>query len=256
MERKPQIIIANDASELARMGADIFIESAKKTVLERGHFIFAISGGQTPRPMHKLLAGEQYYNEMPWDKTDVFWTDERCVPVSHPASNYGLALRDFLEAVPIPSTQVHNMPVNLPAENGALKYEQELIDFFQLNKGEVPAFDLIFLGLGPDGHTASLFPGSDAIEEKHRLILVVNGGYPDVDRLTMTLPVLNNARKIVFLVSGEGKARIVHKLLTKWQNKLPAQKIRPVKGDLLWILDRSSASLMPESISYISSVPP
>jgi 6-phosphogluconolactonase len=245
VERKPQIIIANNDSELARMGADIFTESAKKAVLERGRFIVAISGGQTPRPVHKLLAGDQYYNEMPWDKTHVFWTDERCVPLNHPASNYGRALEDFLEAVPIPSTQVHSMPVNLPAEKGALKYEQELIDFFQLQKGEAPVFDLIFLGLGPDGHAASLFPGSNALEEKHRLILAVKGRYPDVDRLTMTLPVLNNVRKIVFMVSGKDKARIVHEVLTQGQKEFPAQKIRPLNGDLLWILDRSSASLMP-----------
>jgi 6-phosphogluconolactonase len=245
MEGNPQIIIANNASEFARTGADIFISNAEKAVQRNGRYLIAISGGDTPVSMQRLLAGDSYRPRAPWSDTHIFWVDERCVPVNHTSSNYGRALRDFLEAVPIPSTQVHNMPVNLPVEKGALKYEQELIAFFQLQKGEAPAFDLIFLGLGPDGHTASLFPGSSALEEKHRLILPVKGGCPDVDRLTMTLPVLNNARKIVFLVSGKGKARIVHELLTQGQKEFPARKIRPVNGDLLWVLDRSAASLMP-----------
>jgi 6-phosphogluconolactonase len=245
VKRDPRIIIADNPFDFASTGADIFISSAGKAVQRNGRYVVAISGGNTPALMHRLLAGDSYRSRVPWSDTHIFWVDERCVPVNHPASNYGRALGDFLEAVPIPSTQIHYMPVNLPVEKGALKYEQELIDFFQLQKGEAPVFDLIFLGLGTDGHTASLFSGSNALEEKHRLILAVKGGYPDVDRLTMTLPVLNNARKIVFLVSGKGKAQIVRKLMIQGQKELPAQKIRPVKGDLLWILDRSSASLMP-----------
>lgn len=246
MEQNPKIIIADDSYEFARTGADIFISSAEKAVQMNGRFIVAISGGDTPALMHRLLAGDAYRSKVPWADTHIFWVDERCVPVNHPGSNYGRALRDFLEAVPIPSTQVHNTPVDIPVEKGALKYEKELIDFFQLQKGDVPGFDLIFLGLGSDGHTASLFPGSSSLEEKRRLIIAVKGGDPYVDRLTMTLPVLNNSRKIVFLISGKGKARIVNELLTQGPKGLPVNMVKPVKGESIWVLDREAASLLPK----------
>jgi 6-phosphogluconolactonase len=246
MEKKPQIIITKNSSEFSRKGADIFLSCAKEEVQKKGYFTVALSGGATPATMYKLLAGDKYRYEAPWTYTHIFWVDERCVPVSDPASNYGRALEDFIHAVPIPPIQIHNMPVDLPPEQGVLIYEQKLINFFQLKPGEAPAIDLIFLGVGADGHTASLFPGSKAIEEKNRLILSVKGGDPDVNRITMTLPVINNARKIIFLVTGKNKAMIVRDSLIQGKRKLPVQKIKPVEGKVVWLLDKFAASLLTE----------
>jgi 6-phosphogluconolactonase len=244
MEQKPQIIVAENLSGLSRIGAYIFAAGAKDAVVKRGCFRVAISGGAGPRPMHRLLAREPYLLEIPWSETHIFWVDERCVPVGDLASNYGEALKDFIDDVPIPHNHVHNMPVDFPPEEGALRYEQDLLKIFQFKSGEFPVFDLIFIGIGIDGHTASLFPESRALEEKDRLILSVEGGDPNVHRLTMTLPVLNNARKIIFFVSGKGKAEILHQLFLQGRKRLPAQMIRPRKGELIWLLDRDSASLL------------
>jgi 6-phosphogluconolactonase len=240
--QKPQIIIRDNLSDLARTGANIFTSSAIEAVTNKGRFVTAISGGTSPSHMHRLLAKNPYLSEIPWRETHIFWVDDRCVPVSDTASNYGDARRDFLDIVPIPLDQIHNMPVEISPEEGALRYQKKLIKFFRLKRGEFPVFDLIFMGIGPDGHTASLFPKSRALEENKRLVLSVKGGDPIVHRLTMTLPVLNNSRKIVFLVSGKGKSEILWNLLIQRQKGLPAQMIKPVNGELIWLIDREAAS--------------
>jgi 6-phosphogluconolactonase len=243
MGLNPKIIIAHDPIEFARMGADIFVLSAKEALQRNGQFNVAIPGGDTPAPIYKLFAMDEYCSQIPWKEMHIFWVDERCVPVVNAASNYGRALKDFIGAVPISSAHVHNMPVDIPPKQGAATYELDLIDFFRLKRGEFPVFDLIFLGVGSDGHIASLFQGSSALKEKDKMVLPVKGGDPEIDRLTLTLPVLNNAKKIVFLVAGKGKARIVNELLNRKQIKLPAQLIKPVKGDVMWLLDRDAVSL-------------
>ncbi|MDB9822597.1 6-phosphogluconolactonase [Deltaproteobacteria bacterium] len=244
MNQKPQIIIRDNLSDLSHTGAHIFTSSAIEAVTNKGHFVTAISGGISPGYMHRLLAEDSYLSKIPWSKTHIFWVDERCVPENDTASNYGEARRDFLDIVPIPSDQIHNMPVEVSPEEGAQSYQQELIKFFRLKRGELPVFDLIFMGIGPDGHTASLFPGNRALEENKRLILSVKGGDPRVHRLTMTFPVLNNARKTAFLVSGNSKSEILWKVLKQRQKGLPAQMIKPVKGELIWLIDREAASLL------------
>jgi 6-phosphogluconolactonase len=248
MDQKPQIIIRDSLSELAGTGADIFASSAKETAINKGRFVTAISGGATPGPMHRLLSVGPYLSEIPWSKTHIFWVDDRCVPVSGTASNYGEARRHFLDMVPIPPDHIHNISVDVPPEEGALRYEGELIKFFGLKRGEFPVFDLIFTGIGTDGHTASLFPKSSALEENEKLVLSVKGGDPMVHRLTMTLPVLNNAKKIVFLVSGKNKSEILRDLLMQRQKGLPAGLIKPANGEIIWLVDREAASLLPEII--------
>jgi len=247
MEQKPQIIIKDDLSDLALAGADIFASGAIEAVANKGLFVTAISGGASPGPMHRLLAKEPYLSEVPWDKTHIFWVDERCVPVTGTASNYGGAKRNFLGMVPIPSDQIHNMPVEVPPEEGALMYERELIKFFRLKRGEFPVFDLIFMGVGPDGHAASLFPNARALEENKNLVISVKGGDPMFDRITVTLPVLNNSRKTVFLVSGKDKSSILRDVLMPGRKGLPAQMIKPVNGELIWLIDRDAASLLAET---------
>jgi 6-phosphogluconolactonase len=239
------IIIVPDSHSLARKGATIFSRLGQASVSLRGRFIIALSGGTTPRFMHRLLAEAPYVSTMPWNNTHIFWVDERCVPADDPASNYGRARADLLSRVPIPNNQVHQMPVGLDPGEGAAAYQQELIQAFQSLPWETPVFDLIFLGIGTDGHTASLFPGQEALTEKERLVVSVKGGNPDVNRITMTLPLINHAKEIVFMVAGKEKAIILKDILEGPSNRFPAQMVQPLFGGLTWLVDEDAASMLP-----------
>jgi len=237
------ILTASDPADLARRGADLFSRIGKESVQLRGCFAVALSGGSTPRPMHRMLCEEPYFSTIPWSRTHIFWVDERCVPADDSASNYGAARADLLDRVPVLCDQVHPMPMDLPPGAGATAYQEELMRFFQSPPSKIPVFDLIILGIGTDGHTASLFPGQSALREQKRLVVPVRGGDPPlVDRLTMTLPLLNNAGEIVFLVSGKKKAPILKSIIEGASVQYPAQMIRPVHGNLTWLLDREAAS--------------
>jgi 6-phosphogluconolactonase len=244
MRLQPQIIVANEPSELARTAADIFTSTAKDCVTQTNLFTVAISGGSTPRDMHRLLAEEPYRSEIPWKKIHIFWVDERCVSVDDPASNFGLAKKDFLERIPIPVEQIHPMPGGSVPEEGARKYQEEMEKIFQMQERDWPIFDLIFLGMGKDGHTASLFPGARSPRTRDRWVRAVKGGNPNVYRLTLTYDVLNRAKRVCFLVSGEEKASTVKTVLEDKEARLPAQKIQPVQGVLTWLLDRAASSLL------------
>ena len=182
---KPQIITQDTPIDLARTAADIFSMRADECVAKKDRFIVAISGGTTPRLFYRMLALEPYVSKIPWDKMHIFWVDERCVPENDAASNYGAAKKDFLNRVPISETQVYPMPGELSPEDGARKYQKTLMDFFNLKYGQFPTFDQIFLGMGADGHIASLFPEHVAVDEKQKLVVAVEGGDPYVSRLTM-----------------------------------------------------------------------
>jgi len=238
------IIVEPDANALSRKGADIFIQVAAESVALRGRFVVAISGGSTPRPLHRLLREEPYRSKIPWSRTHIFWVDERCVPVDDPASNYGLARVDFIDKIPIPGDQIHPMSVDLVPEEGATAYQRELVHYFQSQPSKIPVLDFICLGIGTDGHTASLFPDQSALSEKEQLIIAVKGGNPYVSRLTMTFPLINHAREIVFLVSGQGKAPILKAILEGPPDRFPAQMIQPLNGRLTWLLDQEAASLL------------
>jgi 6-phosphogluconolactonase len=244
MTNKQTIIIDSGFTDLANKGAEIFSRTAIESIEKRGRFAVAISGGSTPRNMHRMLAEEPYLSDIPWQKTHIFWVDERCVPENDPASNFGLATEDFLDQVSISQNQIHPMPVETSPEKGAEIYQNKLLDFFHLQNEEFPAFDLIFLGIGTDGHTASLFPGQSALNEMKRWVVAVKGGNPDVNRITLTLPVINRGKQIVFMISGKEKASVVKTALKGIQSELPAQLVRPLKGTLIWLLDREAASLL------------
>ena len=248
------IIIETNRAQMAKKGAEIFSQAAKKSVETRGRFVVAISGGSTPRNMHRLLGEEPFLSDIPWDKTDIFWVDERCVPADDLHGNFGTAKKDFLERVPIPEEQVHPMPGEGPPEMGALNYQQEFLKVFQVGEDEFPVFDLIFLGMGTDGHTASLFPGQGSLDEKERLVVPVKGGNPNVSRLTMTYPVLNSGRQIVFMVSGKEKAEVVKTVLEDKQSRFPAQGIEPANGKLVFLIDREAASLLSGEHGYEGSL--
>lgn len=248
MDSRSKVIVKDDPRLLAQAGADIFTRAAQASVKERGRFVVAVSGGSTPRPMHRILAKEPYYSGIPWHGTSFFWVDERCIPVTEDASNYGAARSDLLEKVPIPLNQIHPMPVEMPPDEGAVEYQKVLTEFFRLQEGQFPSFDMIFLGIGVDGHTASLFPGQKALLEKKRWVVAVKGGNPNVDRLTLTLPLLNQARRIVVLVSGKAKAVILKTLFEEKEGRLPAGRIEPLKGDLIWLIDREAAAELPKEV--------
>ncbi len=244
MKDTTKIIVKDDPDHLAQEAAKLFFEAALENVRKKGVFTVAVSGGSTPRRMHRLLAREPYLSEAPWDKTHLFWVDERCVSYSHQYSNYGAAKKDLINNIPIPDENVYPMPVESSSEIGSVAYQAKLIDFFNLEQGGLPQFDLIILGIGKDGHTASLFPGQRVLDEKERLVVSVKGGNPEVSRLTMTLPVLNNAREILILVSGEQKAETLKTVLESDQVLLPVQRVRPNRGNLKWLIDRDAASMI------------
>ena len=253
MTNKKTTIIEPNAADLARKGAEIFSQAAKESIGVRGRFAVAISGGFTPRGMHRLLGEEPFLSDIQWDKTDIFWVDERCVPINDQASNYGTAKKDFLNRIPIPHGHIHPIPVVSSPKDGALLYQQELMNYFQPKGNEFSLFDLISLGIGTDGHTASLFPGQSSLDEREKWVVAVKGGKPNAIRLTMTYPMLNSGRQIVFMVSGKEKAGIVKKALKGIQSRLPAQLIQPVNGTLLWLLDREAASLLEGQIAHDES---
>jgi 6-phosphogluconolactonase len=236
-----------DAEAVARRGADLFVETAQASVDRLGRFVVAISGGSTPRPMHRLLAEPPFLEAVPWQGTHLFWADERMVPYESADSNFGAAKADFLDRVPLPVQQLHPMPTWCPASEGASIYEAELQGVFERFGNSRPVFDLIFLGIGTDGHTASLFPGSPGVisdGDPDSWVLGVRGGKPRVDRLTLTYSVLNRAKAVVFVVCGREKAEIVKVILEDCGKRLPAQRVHPSKGTVTWILDQGAAGLL------------
>jgi 6-phosphogluconolactonase len=239
-----QVIIKENPARLSEAGATLFAVSAGHALERKGFFTVALSGGSTPRGMHRRLAEEPFRSRISWEKTHIFWVDERCVPTEDPASNYGAARKDFIDRLPISNKNIHPMPVHMPPDEGAVHYQKEVTDFFETGTREIPIFDLILLGIGTDGHTASLFPETSALEEKKQLMSMVKDGMPKVNRLTMTYPILNQARQVVFLASGKGKAEIIRAILEKKQRGLPASGIQPRSGKLVWLLDREAASLL------------
>jgi 6-phosphogluconolactonase len=245
-----KIHIVRDTAALADAAAEVFCVCAGNSVSMQGRFTVALSGGATPRGMYRLLATEPYLSGIPWDVVHIFWVDERCVPVADAASNYGAARKDFLDHIPISPGNLHPMPGDREPRAGRVQYEEELIRFFNLKTGTVPQLDAIFLGMGKDGHTASLFPGQDSLHERTMLVEAVRGGRPSVDRLTLTLPVLNNAKDVVVLVSGREKGALVAKIVTRAPEYvgLPMGMVQPHRSGLLWIIDGAAASMIPEDV--------
>jgi 6-phosphogluconolactonase len=223
--------------------AEFFVEAARQAVKARSRFCVALSGGNSPRKTYELLAHHPYSRRVPWKETHVFWGDERFVPQKSPLSNAGMALSALLRRVPIPPNQVHPMPVDLPPKQAADKYEKVLRRFFG---SRAPRFDLILLGLGENGHTASLFPHSDVLRVKKRWVASVYSPEQKVFRLTLTAPLINQARQVVFLVFGTEKTETVYRVLEgrRRPSEYPAQLIRPKNGRLFWFLDKNSAARM------------
>jgi 6-phosphogluconolactonase len=238
---RERVQIFSDPESLSHGVTSGFIDMARKFIEEKGRFMVAISGGLTPNRMFSLL-GSEYRDQVNWQCVHVFWVDERCVPVEDELSNYRHARDRWLAHVPLPDRNIHRIRGEQNAEEEALRYEDEIKKIFGVQG--FPEFDLILLGLGEDGHTASLFPDSDSLEEKDRIAIPVlvkkNGSW----RITLTLGVLNHARNIFFLVSGETKSTVFSEvLMSKEQRKVyPVGLVRPIHGDIIWMVDSAAAS--------------
>ncbi|HJX82872.1 MAG TPA: 6-phosphogluconolactonase [Candidatus Angelobacter sp.] len=237
--------IVPDAAALYRAAADEFRRSANESIRERGRFCVALSGGSTPRGVYSLLANGQNHSgpQLAWGKVFIFFGDERHVPPDHPDSNYRMANDSLLSKVPVPQQNVYRVFADLDANEAAQKYEDQLRSFFSLQPNEFPRFDLIMLGLGPDGHTASLFPGSKALDETRRLVVANWVEKFQQYRITFTFPVLNNAAEVMFLVSGSDKSQILREVLQGENEIHPAQRVNPKNGVLLWLIDQLADGL-------------
>lgn len=240
----PEIEIFPDAAQLAARAAEQFSALAAYSIRKRGRFVVALSGGSTPKAMNALLAST-YANRVDWANVFVFWSDDRCVPPEDPESNYGNARASLLANVPIPSENIHHINGEQAPERAAQEYEEELRAFFAGKPS--PRFDLILLGLGDDGHTASLFPGTPGIRENSRWAVSVihrEPPLPLVDRVTFTPPLINAAANVTFLVTGAAKAERLRQILRDpySPDTLPAQVVRPKDGKLFWFLDEAVAA--------------
>jgi len=241
-QEKGELVLCETPSQLGRRAAGFFADAAEAAVRRAGTFFVALSGGSTPELMYQVLAGPDFRNQVPWAAGEYFWSDERCVPPEHPESNYGLAERALLSKIPISRERIHRMRGELEPERAAADYEQELRRAFAVAAPAVPRFDLLLLGLGDDGHTASLFPGSSALDETARLTAANYVQKFDAHRLTLTYPVINAARIVLFLVAGEKKAPALRQVMRGGGAPVPAARVHPKDGRLIWFVDEATAA--------------
>ena len=237
----PELHILSTAEDTAGAAAEYVAALAKRRVEEKGSFSIALSGGSTPRRLYELLASPSYVDSVAWERWSVFWGDERCVPSDHEESNYRMARETLLDRVSIPAEQIHRMRGEAPPEEAAEEYEGTVRRALGAWK---PMIDLVLLGLGEDGHTASLFPGSDALREQQRLVVATWASHLQAHRLTFTLPLINAAEQIAFLAAGESKAGVLRQVLQPGSDDpaLPAALVRPESGGVHWFVSRSAAA--------------
>ncbi len=247
-----RILLGQNLPAFYEKAAQLFLESVAQAVRERGQAVVALSGGSSAKPFFSLLAGAYTRDRIPWSSLYIFWVDERCVPPNHPDSNYGAAKDLLLSKVPIAPSHVFRMAGEMePASAAAKAYDQGLRAFFKLSK-TIPTFDFIILGMGEDGHTASLFPKSEALLEKDHWAAAPYVDKFSAHRITLTLPVINNARRVLMMCPGASKSDSV-KLIFQADpasTNTPAQMVKPITGELIWMLDQESASKLPPDIRY------
>lgn len=241
------IRVLEDLPALTEAAAEEIARRAEDAIASRGRFTIALSGGSTPKPAYARLAEAPYRDRIDWSRVHVFWGDDRHVPPDHPDSNFGMAHDALLSKVPLPPDNIHRMRAEKPdAERAADEYAWTLRSAFDLDEGQWPRFDVVLMGIGEDAHTASLFPGSDAVRERSRLVIAPWVGSLGTFRITLTLPVFNHSACALFLVSGEEKAEALRNVLEGdlQPDRFPAQGVRPESGDLVWLVDRAAARLL------------
>ncbi len=229
-----------DLEAVSRAAAELFVELVADAVSAHGRFAVALSGGGTPRRLYNLLAESPTQEKIHWKAVHVFWGDERCVPPSDPRSNARMARLALLDHVPLPAENIHPISCDRSPREAATRYEAEIKAFFGT---EAPAFDLVLLGLGDNAHTASLFPHTPVLDEKDRWVAEVYLPEQDMHRVTLTVPIINQAREVLFLVNGPGKAKALQQVLEGpfRPHDFPAQLIRTKAGHALWLVDHDAA---------------
>jgi 6-phosphogluconolactonase len=244
-QNQNNVRIFQSSAALAKAAADLMIKISKQAIESRGRFVLSLSGGTTPESLFILLAKPPYRDQILWNKTFIFWGDERFVPSDDKRNNAGKARALLLDHIDIPAININPIPVDTKPDEAAKNYEAVIANFFGK---EPPRFDLIFLGLGEDGHTASLFPGTDVVFENSRLVKEVYLTEQHTFRITMTPALINQAHNITFLVEGEKKIEILKTVLSSPQQpeKFPAQVIHPEDGNLYWYVDKKAAARLPE----------
>ena len=244
----PDVRILTNIDAIAKRAAQDFVQSATQAVSEKGSFTVALSGGSTPKALYSLLAGDAALrSQLPWDKMYLYFGDERSVGPDHPDSNFRMATETMLSKVPIKPEQVFRIKGEYKdTEKAAQEYEQVLRTSFKIAEGQFPRFDLVFLGIGNEGHTASLFPGTKALHETKRLVVRNWVGKLYTNRVTLTAPAINNAARVVFMVTGADKALSLKGILEGpyEPDQLPAQIIQPPNGKLLWLVDTVAGGML------------
>lgn len=237
------ISIYPDREALSRAAADLFAEQAVRAVADHGRCAILLAGGETPRRTYELLGEEPLRDQVPWAEVHLFWGDERSVPQDDPRNNARMAYQALLDRVPVPAGQVHPIPGDGDPREAADEYEELLRRFFA---GAEPRFDLVLLGLGDDGHTASLFPDSPVLEERQRWAAATRRAGEEIGRVTLTVPLINQANLVVFLVAGDDKATVLREVLEDHPDprSRPARMIQPEQGELRWLVDQSAARLL------------
>ena len=246
------IRVFENLQNLSQAAAAIFVEQAQQA-LAKGRFSVALSGGETPRQTYELLARSPYMDEVPWHIVHFFWGDERWVPLSDPRSNARMVREVLLDHIPVPDDQIHPMyRSGMSAENGANAYDHELRQFFY---GERQLFDLVFLGLGKNGHTASLFPHTPVLNNRQDWVDAVCLEDQHLERVTLTPEAINRSAQVVFLVNGPSKEEVLHQVLEgpSQPDNLPAQLIQPVSNELFWLVDEAAAAKLSNATQYDTS---
>jgi 6-phosphogluconolactonase len=247
LEILPGVHVYADPAEVARGAARHFVDYAWQSIVKDGQFMVALSGGETPRAMFEILASDEFRGQVDWAKVHVFWSDERAVPPTSAESNYGMARRELLIQVPIPEGNVHRMEAEKPnIGRAAHEYEEVLRKYLELDDRGFPRFHLIYLGMGKDGHTASLFPGTRVLRQTSRWVSTPMVTKLNMRRMTLTLPVLDAAMRVIFLVVGLEKAQILHAVLEgKSDPPYPAQLVQPRnRGLKLHLVDKAAAAML------------
>jgi 6-phosphogluconolactonase len=234
--------VCSDKTELGKASANEFVESAARAIKLHGRFVVGLSGGHTPPLLYEQLTSPPYKSKIEWRKVHIFMSDERCVPVDNKESNWGMADRLLFSKLGIPSENLHPMQgQDQDPKKSAEDYEAEIRAFFAVKTGEIPRFDLIQLGMGPDGHTASLFPGTKALKEQTRLVVENFVDKFETNRITFTYPLLNHAAEIMFMLEGAEKSHVFAEAVQREDRRYPVQGIVPVAGQVVWYVDHDSA---------------
>ncbi|HEX7102959.1 MAG TPA: 6-phosphogluconolactonase [Nitrolancea sp.] len=242
---QPVIIVQSSSADLAHTAAERFVQTVAGAQRQSGVARIALSGGSTPRALFAMLASDEFANELNWQSVDIFWGDERTVPPDHADSNYRMAHETLLSKLSVPEARIHRMRGELDPVAAAADYSLVLQQVFELNEANaIPRFDLILLGLGPDGHTASLFPHTSALDVRDQLVVANPVPQQQTTRLTLTVPVLQAAAHVHFLVAGQDKAPAVHRAIEgAWDPaETPSQYLRDANGQVTWLLDSAAAT--------------